>query len=931
MLCKYYLQFGKNTVDINDANCMEVGDMIANLDDIKVRYKRTGFNGVVRTISSEVIFIHDAYDRILSEYQRYGLDMKLSFAIYLINENWTYSELWQAPLDLSTFHYDRYKLGLGFVDSSAAALIKANKGTKFEYPTADLVEPVKLDYDRIVSGNSYDVQMMGDPVTGESYMQVENDTVYDYDWLNIALARYNESISTQDSIVLNNGFNMTTFGRTNAGTEEEYYFEALKDCVVNMDFTNFRVWGTKMVPVYTNNGQSGYQFTPISTNRLKIVYMLYEFNPEDPVNDIRLLASSNREVEGGTTNYFYPCDIRGNFHIRKGYRVRLQALAESFTTEDMHTIPHTLSNGSVIYLSADRGKVMWDSRATNIYMSVIKPVTLLNKLLESIGGDKMQIRGVINDLDDERLRNTMLLPAEEIRGFNNPTVYSSFKDFCDMMETVFGYVYTIEEAEVENSLNMELFDFDEFYTDYSELPSGYVFVTGSLAVIAQKVVYLAAEGRFYGMSDFNGVVYIYHLWRGCPDYLDYAHGYGPIDGKVYFSKSEYAPFVLNGRSSLKPYYLEDIDTMYHDKIKPFHGIINDMVQDDRFYDGQVDGNDIFFVVGNNCFMCKDQGGLYYSGWHGSDDYNEGAGVRDKTVFQLNTVEGKFYALVNESRLLPYLADEVDLDTRTEAAIVRFMHRTELFSTETALELEQINDVQMTLSSDRIFSELRIGYEKKDYDLGNSGNDEWNFTNRYTLKTPITDKVLEMYCPYRADCYGIEELAQKRNIETSSTDSDSDIFLVKVNEPNPGSDQWTGLHTLDRSIAVEGAYSDTVFNATYAPTFCLDANRHYLCSFSYRVRFASMDGNNSIVFVYGNNTRRPAKASTNFGTRERIFGHFDISVKTNDQEPSLDWNGLVQFEWNGKLCKGFVESVTFCPHRPEVVEYQLLEYTVENIS
>ena len=54
MLCRYYLHIGSTKVDIEDANCMDVGGMIANLSELVIRFQRLDFGGVVRTCGSEI-------------------------------------------------------------------------------------------------------------------------------------------------------------------------------------------------------------------------------------------------------------------------------------------------------------------------------------------------------------------------------------------------------------------------------------------------------------------------------------------------------------------------------------------------------------------------------------------------------------------------------------------------------------------------------------------------------------------------------------------------------------------------------------------------------------------------------------------------------------------------------------------------------------
>lgn len=58
----------------------------------------------------------------------------------------------------------------------------------------------------------------------------------------------------------------------------------------------------------------------------------------------------------------------------------------------------------------------------------------------------------------------------------------------------------------------------------------------------------------------------------------------------------------------------------------------------------------------------------------------------------------------------------------------------------------------------------------------NGRYEWNFTNYYTTGIEVTDSKYELKSPLRADCYGIEFLADTRGQDTTDKDSDNDMFL-----------------------------------------------------------------------------------------------------------------------------------------------------------
>ena len=84
----------------------------------------------------------------------------------------------------------------------------------------------------------------------------------------------------------------------------------------------------------------------------------------------------------------------------------------------------------------------WTTRGDSVVMGCLRPLAVLEALLGKMGAE---CTCSISDKYDKRLSDVLLLPAECIRGIQNPRVYSSFSDFSGWMEAVFGYVYVIDE------------------------------------------------------------------------------------------------------------------------------------------------------------------------------------------------------------------------------------------------------------------------------------------------------------------------------------------------------------------------------------------------------------------------------------------------------------------------------------------------------
>lgn len=243
-------------------------------------------------------------------------------------------------------------------------------------------------------------------------------------------------------------------------------------------------------------------------------------------------------------------------------------------------------------------------------------------------------------------------------------------------------------------------------------------------------------------------------------------------------------------------------------------------------------------------------------------------------------------------------------------VVRFVPRSSVFTDMRLLKLDAIGEPTYSVTSESIYSNINIGYEKQDYDLGNNGKDEFNFNIHYSTGLSLKDQTLDFMCPYRADSYGMQELMQKREETVSDTDSDNSTFVVYVTEQ---ADEYV----LNRSKSVTGVFLDTVFNAALSPFAILENNRNYLASYTDRLTYASSEILKSIT-IDGN-----AITDTQILSAP-LFLPGTIRVKTNYMKLPENWNGYVEFAWDGQTYKGYVKSVDMSFFHEEVLEYELIE-------
>lgn len=233
--------------------------------------------------------------------------------------------------------------------------------------------------------------------------------------------------------------------------------------------------------------------------------------------------------------------------------------------------------------------------------------------------------------------------------------------------------------------------------------------------------------------------------------------------------------------------------------------------------------------------------------------------------------------------------------------VTFKHRDKLFSSTVVKDLgTEINDYELTVNDSLIYSSVKVGYDKQDYDSIN-GRDEFRFTNEFSTGLKLTDNTLSLISPYRADAYGIEFLVQKRGEDTTDSDSDNDVFFVDCDDSVPV-DQPLPLYRPYTEDQLSGLLSpDTMFNLNYSPRFMLEANKKYIGACTNMLKFTSSDGN-SDVSIDG------VKETDDFSIPERLFTVSEVEVETSDISAPDDLLGLVSLNNKGRIITGYIKQI-----------------------
>nr|DAI04089.1 MAG TPA: hypothetical protein [Caudoviricetes sp.] len=245
--------------------------------------------------------------------------------------------------------------------------------------------------------------------------------------------------------------------------------------------------------------------------------------------------------------------------------------------------------------------------------------------------------------------------------------------------------------------------------------------------------------------------------------------------------------------------------------------------------------------------------------------------------------------------------------------VTFIHRDKLFTNTVVKELgKRINDYELTVNDGLVYSSVKVGYDKQDYDSIN-GRDEFRFTNEFSTGLKLLDNTLSLISPYRADAYGIEFLVQKRGEDTTDSDSDNDVFFVSCDLDGVN----LKLYRPYSAAQLSGLLSpETMFNLDYSPRFMLEANKKYIGACTNLLKFASSDGN-SDVSING------VKETDDFPILERLFTVSEVEVSTSDIKAPADLTGLVSFNNKGEIITGYIKQLELNIAKEKAATYTLI--------
>lgn len=390
----------------------DVTDCLVNWDEVEVNYARSNYDGVMRSFTNKFEFAGDAFVLITDEYRKNYLQAQAKIVYYTRNNSWLWNERFRCSLDFATLTYTTTTCEINAVDDSLASLIKAKKGTQYEYSVDRIKDGKKLMYDRIgmksnikwIWSDGLDESLLDKIEIGE-YDNVTTLSKFEFTPYSMPVFISDSEISAKNIIEVYDVSKESYNGGEQNTIKPFLKWISDKSAVlkINIDLTN--------------------------------LFVEYESNTAP-----RNYYLNIRHIDGSVETLGFANTTFGSIYVeaspKKGDELYLY-MAEG-TNAYVYTIEaRGLPSINVSFYFIDEA----------VEVDVVKPVTLLNRLLQSMNGGMEGITGKIAASSDGRLENTVLAAADSVRGLGSAKLYTSYTKFCTWMEAEFGYVPVVDDAE----------------------------------------------------------------------------------------------------------------------------------------------------------------------------------------------------------------------------------------------------------------------------------------------------------------------------------------------------------------------------------------------------------------------------------------------------------------------------------------------------
>lgn len=586
MLTKYFIETDGIKAEVPNG-CLK------NWDEIQCVFKRTEFSGITRSFSSQFEFVGEMYDKLMALYLRDGVNAVAILTLCSLTNNWEWEEQFSCELDFSTLEWDNYVLKMNCIDDSLAAAIKARKSTKYEFVVGeDIPVSETLNYNRITMSNSVNHAIMsnGDETDGgrpgmghkdgsvvitessklkrlttyvvgdaETY---ENSPVLFGDEEDESGSYFLKLANSASSLLIDIEINFLSkvcpYGSFIKDAEIQLMRFDAANPNINSNYVNlgtiFRIQGTSSDTNYNRTCVGCYP----SLDALKRAY------PDPPQNVYAFIGKSSKRGEFDAV-YFTPVTLNrptewvpGNWAYAGGrgnytaycneYRFLSSIDLSNQPAGSMFALVYKCSIGWDHWWTpatkekhfAIKSKIAtrWESRAKSISINALRPQNVLNTLIRKIAEDSLNVIGDISNTD-ARASKTYLFAAESLRDIPGAKFYTTFKDFCEWMESVFGYTYYLGPR-----MKAPFHRLQEYSLQWTMFPYMQLLHTMCPGGHSSQVVLIEGTPYFAVLGDDHTEEYpyiFYTKWEGSEAYNDPDTGKARLD-TVFYDEYEQGVF-----------------------------------------------------------------------------------------------------------------------------------------------------------------------------------------------------------------------------------------------------------------------------------------------------------------------------------------------------------------------------------------------------
>lgn len=536
MLTKYVLHIQNRSYELGPED-------LKNWDEIRLCFVRASvFGGVVRSLTSQFEFVNNAYDLVLDTFMKERYNTVASVEVKTINDWWIYETMFICEIDFSSITWNDYVLKVNCLDSSLSAMIKAGKSITYEFEVGtDINKSTPFLFNRIPMIETLKYQVIGESNDNDSSMKITAPAH--------KLIRPYVGITSEEVVV--NG-KLSAYG-DQTGDTDSYLLVADDDVSVKIHagFAFDRINGYKdiSVGIYLYKTDTSGQDTKLNALGATWAMSQYvgEFVNSSDLPALGDLAIGSFASVAGIAWAFQPTVINGqNTFAWVCTEMRLEDYVMQM---DIRTFSVDLKAGEKLWVGVEMTpwnweyngelwvkilrqeiKISWEGKGAAVTIDTVNPKDLCEKILERICTGKLIASVDISEYDD-RIANTCLLSAECIRGLSRAKIYSSFNDFANWMETVFGYVYYLGprvKAQFnriqEYSLEWPISAADHLL--HTMCPDGH----GNQIVMIKGTPYFAVLGDDYNA---DGSLNFYTKWAGSELYNDTETGKARLDTLFY--------------------------------------------------------------------------------------------------------------------------------------------------------------------------------------------------------------------------------------------------------------------------------------------------------------------------------------------------------------------------------------------------------------